>query len=255
MPPRTASRVGGGARRAVAALTIASFSVSALLGVLVLVGGELGDGAVQVLLTTALVGACSVVGLCFLATAGTGLWPLGAGGGVLVAVPLVSGLLLVWGEGAVYADDGAALLGRTLGVGAVLAVSWAQVCALALVGRHASPVVRAIRALTLVPVALLAVLLVALVLGGDLGESGARLLGVVAILDVLGTVVTSVLARLDDADGSTDGDGARPLRLPGDLRAGLDRRADLEGRPAEELLAEAVLGYLRSHAPHDPARD
>ena len=239
------------ARRVVAAVTIASFSVSALLGVIVLVGGDLGDGAVQVLLTTALVGACCVTGLVFLATAGGPLWPLGAVGGVLVAIPLLSGLVLIWGEGALYADADAELLVRVLGVGAVLSVSWAQVCALALVAPRPSPAVRALRALTLVPVALLAALLVALVLGGDLGGSGVRLLGVVAILDVLGTVVTAVLARLDDSDRA----GPAPLGLPADLRAGLDRRAALEGRPAAELLAEAVVGYLRSRAPDDRARE
>ncbi|GAA4675834.1 hypothetical protein [Nocardioides nanhaiensis] len=243
-------RSPGAARRAVGAVTVATFTVAALLGVLVLVGGELGDLQVQVLLTTLLVGAASVAALCYLTTAGSPQWPVGAAGGVLLTLPVAAGLVLVW-----FQPQDAEGLARAFGVGAVLSASWAQVCVLVALARGGAPSVRVVQCLTLVPLAVLALVLSAMVLGADPGDGGLRVLGVAAILDVLGTVVTAVLARLAEADAAA----GRPhragrddvLRRPPELRAGLDREAAAQGRDPGELLDDAVRGYLRSHGSRD----
>lgn len=245
-------RSPGAARRVVAAVTVATFTVAALLGVLVLVGGELGDVQVRVLLTTLLVGAGSLLALSYLTTSGTPLWPAGAAGGVLLALPLLSGLVLIWSE---PAADGPGLV-RAFGIGAVLAATWAQTCVLLVLARDGGPALRVVQGLTLVPSTLVALLLVGLVLGAELGDGGARLLGVALILDVLGTVVTGVLARLAVAEGAGDADEAASARrgawvLAPELRAGLDREAAAQGRDPGELLDDAVRGYLRSHGSRD----
>src|SRR4051794_31401694 len=88
-------------RRVAATLTIGSFSVAALMGIVALLGGgDFGEGEVRVLLTTLIVGCASICVLSYLATAGTRWARVGAAGGVVVIVPVVTALLLVWSHSA-----------------------------------------------------------------------------------------------------------------------------------------------------------
>ena len=63
-------------RRWIVRLTIGSFSVAALMGIVALLGGgEFGETEGRILLTTLLVGVVSIAVLCYLATAGDGPSP------------------------------------------------------------------------------------------------------------------------------------------------------------------------------------
>ena len=74
-------------RRIVVWLTIGSFSIAALMGILALLcGGAFGEREGQVLLTTLVVGVTSVAMLCYLATAGTRVQAVGVVGGIVVLV-------------------------------------------------------------------------------------------------------------------------------------------------------------------------
>ena len=68
-------------RRLVVFLTIGSFSIAALMGVIALLGGgSFGEREGQVLMTTLIVGTTSVAMLCYLATSGTRFQVVGASG-------------------------------------------------------------------------------------------------------------------------------------------------------------------------------
>ena len=240
-----AGRPSGGApvRRAIVTVTIASFSVAALLGVLALLGGDFGDTQVRVLLTTVAVGVVSIAVLCYLSTAGTSVQAVGVLGGVSVLVPLASALLLIWAEEWLGSNDDA--VWQAFGVGAVVAGTLAQACLLLVIARRKSPVVRLLLAVTLVLAALLAALLSALILGGAPDEDYvARAVGVIAILDVLGTVVVAALGKFGPGP-----DGTERVSLPDALVAELDRQAAATGRTRDEIAAEAIDHYLGRRSP------
>jgi hypothetical protein len=229
-------------RRVVATLTIGSFSVAALMGIVALLGGgSFGDSEARVLLTTLIVGCASICVLCYLATAGTRWVAAGITGGAVVLLPTVTALWLVWVD---WSGDSDGTL-KAFGVGVVLAVTLAQICLLlALAGDGRLGVV-------LWPTIGVAVVVAALVAGMILGGVGAddvwRLLGVLAILDVLGTLVTIALAKFGgrgaEAGGRSTGDVVR-VRLTGDQAAAVDALARRSGESREQVISAAIDEFL-----------
>lgn len=226
-------------RRVIVTVTIVSFSVAALLGVLALLGGDFGDTQVRVLLTTVTVGVVSIGVLCYLSVAGTPFQAVGVLGGVAVLVPLATALLLIWAEEPIGRNDDA--VWEAFGVGAIVAGTLAQACLLLAIAHRKSPVVRVLLALTLVLAGLLAAIMSALVLGALPDEEYvARGFGVLAILDVLGTVVVAALAKFGPGPG-----GVEKVSLPAAMVAELDRRAAATGRSRDDIAATAIDQYLR----------
>jgi hypothetical protein len=231
-------------RRVAVALTIGSFSIAALMGIVALLGGgDFGEGQGRVLLTTLIVGCASVSVLCYLATAGTPWYGVGAVGGLVLIVPVVTSLLMVWSDWDVFEDDG---LLKWFGVGAVLAGTAAQLCLLLAVAWDRN------LGFLLWPTIGIAVLLAVYVSGMILNEADGdvslRFMGVAAILDVLGTLVTIALAKFGRgavaAARRSSEASADPLSLPLELEARLSERAAALGRSRAGLLAEAVERYL-----------
>lgn len=230
------------ARRVIVIVTIASFSVAALLGVLALLGGgEFGETQVQVLLTTLVVGVVSVAVLCYLATAGTSYQVVGAFGGLAAMVPLATSLLMIWGGDDRFADG----LVEAFGVGTIAAATLAQVCLLLVLVAGRGPGLRVLLALTLLLATLLAAILSALVLGADADDDAtARLIGVIAILDVLGTVVVAALAKFGpDERGDR---GRASVAVPPDLLDAVDRRAAEQGRTRQQVVEDALRSHIGS---------
>jgi hypothetical protein len=95
---------------------------------------------------------------------------------------------------------------------------------------------------------LLGAMVTALILGSDIGDSGARFFGVVAIVDVLGTIVTIALAVFGDSPTRGARTGPLGVELPADLAERLRRRAADTGRPAPDLVVEAVERWLTTSA-------
>jgi hypothetical protein len=225
-----------GLRGTVVKIVIGSFSLAALLGIIALLGGgDFGETEGKILLTTVIVGVESVAVLCYLTLAGRPVAWIGILGGVVSVDPFVLALLLTW-----EAIDGDSALGKAFGVGAVLAASLAQVCLLlALVGRDR--IGRALIA-TLVAIAVVAGMLsIAIINGDDLGGTYWRAFGVVAILDVLGTVVLSALAafgRGRPARGEPD------LLTPAVESRVIDAAAK-RGLSPSELVSQALDDFLR----------
>lgn len=224
-----------GLRGIVVKLVITSFSLAALLGIIALLGGgSFGETEGKILLTTVIVGVESVAALCYLSLADRPTAWVGIAGGLVSIVPFFLALLLTWE--AVGGDEG---WGQAFGVGVVLAASLAQVCLLlALVGRDR---IRRSLAATFAAIAVVAVMIsLAIINGDDLGDTYWRGFGVVAILDVLGTVVLSALAAF--------GHG-RPRGEPDLLTPALESRvidaAAKRGMSPTELISRALDDFLR----------
>jgi hypothetical protein len=237
-------------RRTAATLTIGSFSLAALMGIIALLtGGSFGEGEGRILLTTLIVGCASICMLCYLATAGTPWATVGVLGAVVLILPVATSLVLVWTDWDLFDGSSDATL-KAFGVGVVAAATVAQLCLLlALAGRR--PSLR----LVLWSTVGLAVLLGILVSGLILGEVGAdglwRFIGVVAILDVLGTLVTIALAKFGGGRSDSEpgpGSPHRPVRLAlsDSHAAAIEELARRSGRPAAELVGEAVDRYLQA---------
>ena len=246
MPPcrmdNTQSSGRAPVRRAIVTVTIVSFTVAALLGVLALLGGDFGDTQVRVLLTTVTVGVVSIAVLCYLSTAGTPFQVVGALGGAAVLVPLGAALVLIWAEDQLGSNDDAFF--QAFGVGAVVAGTLAQACLLLAIAYRKSPVVRVLLAVTLVLAGLLAAILSGLILGAEAeGDVVARAIGVIAILDVLGTVVVAALGKFGPGP-----DGVARISLPDELVAELDRRVAATGLSRDAVAAAAIEQYLRQGA-------
>ena len=227
-------------RTLVVAVTIGSFSLAALMGVAVLLGaGDFGETEFRILLTTLILGCASLVVLCYAVTDGTPYRLVGAAGAVADLVASVLALGLTWGAWDVMGTDSFL---KTFGVATVAALTLAQVCLLlGLSGRR--PSVMPLLWLTVALATLLGVTVSAMVLGLGGGEGTARFVGVVAILDVLGTVVTIALAAFGASASSLT------VTIPPGLASLLRGRADQTGRPVRDLVDEAVARYIGVH--HD----
>lgn len=229
-------------RTLVVRLVVASFSITALLGIVALLGGgDLGGVPGQVLLTTLVVGVESVAVLCYLAVAGTRRAGVGVLGGVASLVPFVIALVLVWGW---WGDGGIPL--RAFFVGLTLAASLAQACLL--LGLAADP--RG-RVRTLLPITLALVALVALMIVGPIlsesspGGSYWRLFGVAAILDVLGTVLVIVLQRFSGSPPPATSPGPPADLLPPATAERLRAVAAERGTTPAALVEELLDGVRR----------
>jgi hypothetical protein len=222
-------------RGLVTKLVIASFSIAAVLGIIALLGGgAFGETEARILLTTVIVGVESVAVLCYLAVADRPTWLVGAAGSVVSLVPFGLALWLTWADLS-DADD----LWQVLGSGITIAASLAQVCLLlALVGgRRIGPaLIGTFVAITVVA----AMIVIAIVDGSGLDDTYWRVFGVIAILDVLGTVVLSALAAF--------GRG-RPSGEPELLSAAVESRvidaAAKRGLSPSELISQALDDFLR----------
>jgi hypothetical protein len=236
------------ARHVVVRLTIGSFSLAALMGVAALLQpGHFGDTEGRVLLTTLIVGVVSVLTLCYLAPAGSRSRLVGAAGGVVAFVAGVCALIFTWPLW--QQDPGRGLL-RTFGVAVVAALTLAQFSLLlAVVRRH--PAVARLLAATLVAGTVLAGLVIATILGWDASDTGGRTIGVVAILDVLGTVVTMALGVFGRDEPRRD-DTLLQVTLSPETAALLQARSQATGRPVADLVDEAVASY-REPSPSTPA--
>lgn len=235
-----------GIRRLAATLTIGSFSIAALMGIVALLGGgDFGEGEARVLLTTLVIGCASVCMLCYLAPGGTRFAVVGITGAIALILPVTTALLLVWSE---WDTDMEGLL-KAFGVGVVVAVTLAQLSLLLsdVVDRAGLKVVLTG---TVVLAVVLAGLIISLILEITDGDDLWRVLGVVAILDVLGTLVTIALAKFggrgDGRAASAGPAGVLAITLTGELAAALQARARVERRAPADLVDEAVQQYLDS---------
>lgn len=225
-------------RRLVLGLTLGSFSIAALLGVIALLsGGEFGETQGRVLGTTLTVGIASIAILGCLATDETPYTKLGVVGGVAVLWPTVQALMLVWGFEPSWDDD---TFYKVFGLGLVIAFTLAQACLLLGNGGHIARI-RPLMNATLAVAAVLAVIACVEILLED--GSWWRVMGVLGILDALGTVVTVAMGAFGRRDLDEDApakDANHQMVVPEDLFDLIRARAEETGQTPEQVLRAAL---------------
>ncbi len=221
-------------RRLVAALVIGSFSIAALFGIIALLGGgELGETEGKVLLTTVIVGVESIAMLCYLAVSARRTAVVGIVGALVSLVPFGIALALTWGG-----YDGDAPVWDVFGVSVTIAATIAHACLLLSLhqGRRTLLLVSTLLAMVVVA----AMICNAILDGENLGDLYWRLFGVVAILDVLGTVVYTALGVFSRRRAD---DGEPDLLTPA-LESRVVDAAQARGVSPSQLISDALDSFL-----------
>jgi hypothetical protein len=245
-----------GARKGAIYGIIVSFSGAAVVGIIALLGGDFGETQGKILLTTVLFGAFSITALCHLAIADRAMRFVAGFGLLASGVALVTGLVLIWRN---WADAGFEDWLRVFLPAGIIAVSFAHANLLLLLAGRRRAAIRWGLAATLLAIAVVAVMLILPVVtdgdipGPDSGDLYWRIFGVIAILDVLGTVVVPVLALFlrDGAAPATPGMGEPhsssrsapgPMRLhvPEGLAEVVRAHAAEQGSEPDEVALDAL---------------
>ncbi len=227
-------------RRIVLALVIGSFSLAALMGIAVLLAGAaFGETEGRVLLTTVVVGVESVAVLCYLAVAGRPTAFVGALGALVSLVPFGLALWLTWGGS--EPDEA----WRTFGITVTIAASIAQACLLLVIADR--PRLRPWVVATLVAVTIVAGMIIAVIVdGAELDGTFWRMFGVIAILDVLGTLVLGALGafgRKESVASPAAGPpppAAAPSPLSAPVQARLTDVAHRRGVHPDRIVTDAL---------------
>lgn len=245
-------------RRTVVIVVIVSFSVAALMGIAALLGaGAFGETEGRVLLTTVIVGVAATTVLALLTVAGHPWAPLGLVGGAAALVATACALTLTWGD-LLFESSGDDLV-RVFAVSAIVAGTCAQLSLLvALVLRPTVGAglggLLAATGVAAVVVALMAILPIVAV--DEFSDAYWRLFGVVAILDVLGSVVVMALGAFGAARraiapaapvGAPAPDAAwpgSPLTLTADQQERVAALAAARATTPDRILAAALDAYL-----------
>lgn len=232
-----------GLRRTAVIVIIVTVAISAILGIVILLTGGWSDVQGRILGTTFAIAVFAMTALCHLAQADRPLRAVGFAGIAASVLALIPILVIIWADWEFIGSDGYSFLWRAFGALAVLAGSLAQVNLLLLLARRRQRPVRVVLVIALVFIGILAVMLWLPILTegripGDDSEWYWRLFGVVAIIDVLCTIVLPVLGLvLKDAKA---GFVALTVLAPAELVARLDERAAAEGS-TRAAVAEAAL--------------
>lgn len=236
-PPASTAALKG-VRRITVIVIIVSLSVTAIIGIVTLLTASFGELQGKILLTTLLMAAFSITALCHLAVVGRALRVVGYVGIAVSALAFLAGALLIWRNWDEVEGAWDTLL-KAFFVLTVLSASFAHANLLLLLGDRRSPVIRLGLFATVGLIALVALLLILpIVTEGDIpgpdGELYWRIFGVVAILDVLGTIVLPIIGRF-----VRDG-GILTVRLDPDAAAKVVRIAAARSLRREAVVADAI---------------
>ncbi|WP_370291033.1 hypothetical protein [Nocardioides sp.] len=234
-------------RRLIVAVVVGSFSLAALLGIVTLLSpGAFGETELQVLLTTVIAGVEATVVLCLLSLTGHRFAPIGVVGGVSSAIATGCALLFTWAD--FGSDPLFEAVEKTFGVTAILALTAAQLALL--ISRVLRPEVseglRALLGASALAASLVAAMTIGPVLtGSDPGDDYWRVLGIVAILDALGSVVLIALgafgrARQRAAAGGGGAGSGDAVSLSEAQLLLLERVARERGTTSSEVLDRAL---------------
>ncbi len=229
-----------GVRRAAIVVIITALVVAAGLGIAALLSGEFGELQSRVLTTTLVVAGFGTTALCHLAVVARRVRVVGFTGLAASAAAAVTALVLIWAD---LDEFLAPAVGRTFGVLTVVAVSLAQVNLLLLLARRRHPGIRVSLGVTLAAVAVVAGMLIPPIatdgaVPGDDGEWYWRWLGVVGILDALGTIALPILGLV--LRTRPEAPAATTIELPADVAARLAEEAARRDTTADALAVDLV---------------
>ncbi len=174
---------------------IISLSISALLGIIIFLIGEFGHTQTRILLTTLTIGGFSLTGLCCATLLDRKRFSIFAIIGMIISVlGFLFTTSLIW---EIIDWDSSNVISRTVIIVIVLAFSTAHASLLLLI-KSDKTLVNVSLSTTLLFLSLVALELIILVINefGNVENVWWRILGVFAILDVLGTIVTPILLKV-----------------------------------------------------------
>lgn len=180
-------------RKAFLWMLIASLSISALIAIIIFLGGDTGGTQGRVLMTTLAVGFYSLLGLCCTSLYDRGRYIPVVALGLLAAIAgFVYSVVLIWSDTIVGTNW------RVLFTLLVISVAFAHASLLLLIDLTKN-LAQLARALTLGFITVVAGLLIFKIFGGDDGGTDVlwRAIGVFAVLDALGTIVTPLLRKIE----------------------------------------------------------
>lgn len=228
-----------GFRRVAIIFIVVSLAIAALFGIVTLLTGEFGDLQARIMLTTLLLAGFSITALCHLAVVGRALRVVGFVGIAVSLLAFIAGAVLIWRSWENWSDGWDVVL-KILVVLAILAASLAQANLLLLLAERRNQILRVGLFVAVGLIGVLALLIIVPIVTdgevpGEHGEPYWRIVGVVAILDVLGTIVLPVLGRF-----LRDGGPVATIRLDADATATLDRVAEATGSTRAAVVARAI---------------
>jgi hypothetical protein len=231
-----------GVRRIAVIAIIVSLSITALIGIFTLLSGNFGETQGRILGTTLLVAAFSITALCHLAVVGRALRIVGFIGIAVSIVALLAGVLLIWQD---WDSGTSGDVLRAFAAFSVLAVSFAHANLLLLLGERKRPVIRIGLFVTVGLIALVALLLIIPIatdgeVPGDNGETYWRIFGVLAILDVLGTIVLPVMSIFLRDEPGVGGPSRITVTLTPEQSERLDAAATARSVSREQVVLEAI---------------
>lgn len=235
-------------RRVAIIVIIVSLSITAVIGIVTLVTGAYGELQSRIMVTTLIIGATSVLALGDLAVLGRRVRAVGVTGLVAAAVALVTALIIVWGE------DSSELVVKTCALAAIAAASLAHAGLLLLLSERRRPAVRIGLWVTVALIAILLVLLyIAILSDGDVwNDAYTKLVGTVAILDVLGTIVVPVVSLFVKDDGTQATRATLSVTVPPALATRLGWAAQEAGTTAEQFAIDAITRSLDASGSAEP---
>lgn len=228
-----------GLRRAAIIGAIASLSIAAIVGIVMLLSGDFGDTQARIMGTTLIVGAFSILALADLTVAGRRTRWVGWIGAAIAAVTGAIGILMVWGTLEDWNDAF-----KWFAVGIVLSIALAQSCMLLLLEQRRHGLFRIGLPLTLLFIAVVSLMLLLPILtDGDIPGAGHedwywRVFGVSLILAVLGSVVLPVAGLIMRERPAAAAGLSVPV--PPELAAQVTARAAEAGVAPEDFVLQAV---------------
>ncbi|MDO8631856.1 MAG: hypothetical protein Q7R41_15320 [Phycisphaerales bacterium] len=175
---------------------LTSIAACGALGVYCLLLGNLGQTEAKILGSTALIGAASILGLVGVMAWEHRKWhPLGILGVYAAALALLLTLVLIWSRdlGLGYLEDTEEYW-KLVGIAWVLAVAFPHTALLSFARLHRSYLW--IRRATIVAIVLLAALVCFVIMAEADDEPLIRMIGIIAIADVCGTIAMPILHRV-----------------------------------------------------------
>jgi hypothetical protein len=234
-----------GIRRATVIVIIVAFAASAIIGIYALLAGDVDETVGKVLGTTAVVGLASVSILCHLAIVGRAIRVIGFVGIAASVVAFATAMVMIWtnwGEN----WDAQGQWGKALLLSGLLAGFLAQANLLLLLSSRKNLVIRISLRATFVAIALVYICVALLTLtdghiADGWNEGFGRMVGVFAILDALGTVLSPVLGLvLKSRESKAGNETTLTITLSQEALARLRHAAD-EAQVSVETLAANIL--------------
>ena len=174
---------------------IVALSISAVIGIYIFLFGEFGDIETKLLITTLAIGGYSLTGLCCSTIYNRKeLFILSIVGMLISVIGLILAIISIW-----EIVDPLDIVHETM-ISIILAVSFGHISLLFLVKPKKDYIKHTLYSTILFIIIVAVMLIITIMIEFKIEEFFWRLLGVFAILDVLGTITTPLLNKIKEKE-------------------------------------------------------